>query len=85
MMAINDKLTLSFISPSTIGLRPLTPSRGIKMSSAIPLSWTIQEILMFLLSLLPHLGVSNVGRNELKQRLMGSNPSQFVDVVPCTY
>lgn len=62
-----------------------TPSRGIKMSSAIPLSWTIQEMLMFLLSLLPHLGVSNVGRNELKQRLMGSNPSQFVDVVPCTY
>lgn len=29
-------------------------------------------------------GVSNVGRNELKQRLMGSNPSQFVDVVPYT-
>jgi hypothetical protein len=30
-----------------------------------------------------HLGVSNVGRNELKQRLMGSNPSHYVDVVPC--
>ncbi|XP_061188149.1 MAGUK p55 subfamily member 7-like [Saccostrea echinata] len=29
-------------------------------------------------------GVSNVGRNELKQRLMGSDPSHFVDVVPYT-
>ncbi|XP_056011439.1 MAGUK p55 subfamily member 7-like [Ostrea edulis] len=29
-------------------------------------------------------GVSNVGRNELKQRLMGSNPAHYVDVVPYT-
>nr|XP_022326803.1 MAGUK p55 subfamily member 7-like [Crassostrea virginica]XP_022326804.1 MAGUK p55 subfamily member 7-like [Crassostrea virginica] len=29
-------------------------------------------------------GVSHVGRNELKQRLIGSNPSRYVDVVPYT-
>lgn len=55
------------------------------MSQTICFSWTIGGSWMTLQRSLFYLGVSNVGRNELKQRLMGSNPAHYVDVVPCTY
>lgn len=30
-------------------------------------------------------GAPNVGRNELKRRLIASDPSLFTDIIPCKY